>query len=822
MRLYAGMSRDFIQDTAHNQIAGKLSDSFFRHFRFRPSPAEVNSWRNSLRAVSQVFQLGNLEDYGVILEYQLPLTSKRLDCLICGRDEAGQDRAVIIELKQWERCSAAVGENLVTTWLGGAEREILHPSVQVRQYQWYLQDNHTAFYEGPTPVGVNSCAYLHNYYPEADDVIFSEPFRSVLTDFPTFSADHVSTLTAYLTDRLAGGGGLPVLKRVEESRYRPSKKLMDHVGRVIRGEKVFVLLDEQLVVYEKVLACAREGFGDRRKAVLIVKGGPGTGKSVIAINLMADLLLEGRNAQYATGSRAFTETLRRIIGTRGAVQFKYFNGYVEAQPNEVDVLICDEAHRIRSTSNSRYTPKAKRSGTPQLDELLKAAKVVVFLIDDRQVVRPDEIGSCDYIRTRAAAANCRLSEYELEAQFRCAGSDGFVNWINNTLGIERTANVLWEGDERFDFRIFDGPESLEAAIREKAAKGSSARVMAGFCWPWSLPRPDGTLIDDVQIGDYKRPWDAKPEARRLAKGIPKATHWAFDPNGINQVGCVYTAQGFEFDYAGVIFGVDLAYNFDQQTWEGHPENSSDRAVKRGKEGFLDLVKNTYRVLLSRGLKGCYVYFMDKDTERFFRSRMEPSAVVVADEEQPEAFAASGAEGERVEPEPFRRLPIEEARPFENCVPLYDLEAAAGRFGEPQNSDEVGQGEELRRPEDFQWVQLPDEFRPRRGLFVARVVGESMNRRIPNGSWCLFRLNPQGSRQGKVILTQLRDADPETGARYTVKVYESEKTSAADGQWRHSAIVLRPDSTSCGFEPIRLDPNDAESLRIVAELVAVLG
>jgi hypothetical protein len=825
LRLYAGMSREFIQDTVHNQIAGKLADSFFRHLRYKPPHSEVDSWRNSLRAVSQVFELGRLNDHGVILEYQLPLTSKRLDCLICGQDADSRDRAVIIELKQWERCAAAVGENLVTTWVGGAEREILHPSVQVRQYQWYMQDNHTAFHEGSSPVGVNSCAYLHNYYPADDDIVFSEPFRETLSEFPTFAADHVGELTTYLTDRLGGGNGRPVLKRIEESRYRPSKKLMDHVANVIKGKKEYVLLDEQLVVYEKVLAYAREGFRDRRKTVLIVSGGPGTGKSVIAINLMADLLIAGHNAQYATGSRAFTETLRKVIGARGAIQFKYFNGYGSAQPNEVDVLVCDEAHRIRATGDSRFTPKTRRSGKSQIDELLNVAKVAVFLIDDKQVVRPNEIGSSQYIRKYAEASNCRVVEYQLEAQFRCGGSDGFVNWINNTLGIERTANVLWEGTESFDFRIFDGPESLERAIRAKASLGFSARVMAGFCWPWSPARPGGTLIDDIEIGDYRRPWNAKPEARRLAKGIPKAVHWAHDPSGVDQVGCVYTAQGFEFDYAGVIFGTDLVYNFDAQAWEGHPGRSRDRTVNSEKSQFLKLVKNTYRVLLSRGLKGCYVYFIDKDTDRFFRSRMEGESPALRDEQSlgVTALPTAGLLLRPVPSEPFRRLPIEEVRPFINSVPLYELNAAAGRFGGAEAFDEAAQGAELLRPEDFQWVELPEEFRPRQGLFVARVVGESMNRRIPNGSWCLFRLAPQGSRHGKVVLAQLRGIeDPDTGAQYTVKLYESEKRIDPDGQWRHSVIVLRPDSTSTEFERIVLEAREADSLRLIAELVAVLG
>lgn len=622
MRLYSGTSTQFIQDTVQNQIAEKLKSAFFNYFRYNPSQAEMQSWRNSLRAICQVFQFTGLLDHGVLLEYQLPLTSKRLDCLICGRNQSNDDYAIIIELKQWDKSENAVGDNEILTWIGGGKREVLHPSVQVGQYQTYLQDTHTAFYKTNNPVNLDACAYLHNYNYYADDVIFSEKFKKILAKYPLFTADDVNKLKEYLENRLKKGQGSEVLKRIEESKFRPSKKLMDHVGNVIRGKSEYTLLDEQLVVYDKVLSCAKEGFHNKQKTVIVIKGGPGTGKSVIAINLMADLLLKGYNAQYATGSRAFTETLRKIIGFRGAVQFKYFNSYPDAERDVVDVLIADEAHRIRETSNSRFTPAPQKSSVAQIEELINAAKVGVFFIDDNQIVRPNEIGSAEYIKENAEKNNCKYYEYELEAQFRCSGSDAFVNWINNTLGINRTANVIWDQSETFDFKIFNSPLELENAIRQKISEGNTGSVTAGFCWNWSMPNNDGTLREDVVIYDYRRPWNAKPDAKKLAPGIPKASLWANDPNGINQIGCIYTTQGFEFDYIGVIFGKDLVYNFDKQGWEGHPEESSDNIVKRSKGQFVDLVKNTYRVLLSRGMKGCYVYFMDKDTERFFKSRIE--------------------------------------------------------------------------------------------------------------------------------------------------------------------------------------------------------
>lgn len=204
-----------------------------------------------------------------------------------------------------------------------------------------------------------------------------------------------------------------VLQKVEHSDCRPSKKLMQHVANIIEGKKEYTLLDDQLIVYDKLLAWAKQGFHDRKKSVIIVKGGPGTGKSVIAMNLMAALSRQNIATYYAAGSKAFTETLRKIVDARGSVQFRYFNTFGNAEPNSIDVLIADEAHRIRETSNNMYTPRKMRSGLPQIDELLRAAKVSVFFIDDLQVVRPNEIGSVEYIRQHAREMGADVLEYEL-------------------------------------------------------------------------------------------------------------------------------------------------------------------------------------------------------------------------------------------------------------------------------------------------------------------------------------------------------------------------------------------------------------------------
>lgn len=622
VRLYSGNTAEFIQDAIRNRVATKLEEAFFHAYRFRPSTNEVRSWQNSLRAMSQVFQEAELLNNGVILEYQLPLTSKRLDCLVTGHDDSSLAQAVIVELKQWDKCEVGAGTNEVTTWVGGGLRDVLHPSVQVGQYKNYLQDSHTAF-QAEDSVGLSACSYLHNYGYSPDDVIFADKFEAALREHPVFTADDVDPLIDFLRSKVEGGDSGDVLHAVERSRYRASRKLLEHVGETIKGKSEYILLDEQLVVFDRVVDAAERGQTDKRKTVVIVKGGPGTGKSVVALNLLGELSLKQLNTHYVTGSRAFTTTVREIVGTRASQQVKYFNSYMTAAPNDIDVMVCDEAHRIRATSNNRFTKPEKKSDLSQIGELLRAAKTSVFFIDDRQVVRPGEVGSARYIRDFAMQHHCNVFEYELEAQFRCAGSDGFVNWINNTLEIQRTANVLWQAnDEAYDFKIFSTPTEVEAAIRAKAQDGQTARMTAGFCWPWSDPKRDGTLVDDVTIGVYKRPWNARSDAGRLAPGIPKESLWAYQEGGIDQVGCVYTAQGFEFDYAGVIFGTDLVYRPREGGWIGQPNESFDTVVKRSKTSFLENVKNTYRVLLSRGMKGCYVCFLDEQTEDFFRSRLE--------------------------------------------------------------------------------------------------------------------------------------------------------------------------------------------------------
>lgn len=808
MLLYSGMTPQFVLDATRNAIAARLAEAFERHFRYRPSDGEFRSWQNSLRSLAMVIEHGRLHEQGVILEYQLPLSSRRLDAILTGRDDR-RDRAVVVELKQWDVAEPGSTDDLLRTWVGGAHRDVLHPSVQANQYRRYLQDMHAVFQDTDAVV-LDACAYLHNYTPVADDAVFSQASAGVRQLAPVFTGADASRLADHLSERLAGGDGERVMRRVEESRFRPARRLLDHVAKVVREEPAFVLLDEQLVVFEQVLASLEEAGRDGRKHVFLVHGGPGTGKSVLAVNLLGELARRGVNAHHATGSKAFTNTLRRIVGTRAGQQFRYFNNFVAASPDEIDVLLCDEAHRIRATSNNRFTRQDRKSTRPQIQELIDAARVAVFFVDDCQVVRPNEIGTSRLIRQAAEDNRCVLHEATLEAQFRCSGSDAFVGWVDNTLEIRRTPHALFDQrEESFEFNIIESPDALRSLIREKVAQGHTARLVAGYCWPWANELGgDGRLCEDVVIGEFRMPWNARPDMARLPRGVPKADYWAYDAGGLDQVGCIYTAQGFEFDYVGLIWGRDLRYD-PRLGWIGDRAECADAMVRRSGDRFLELLKNTYRVLLSRGIKGCYVYFLDPATEAFVRSRTEHLGA--SPSPMPRAPLTPAKPSVPIDLRPFIPVRLSQVRPWENAVPLLDLKAAAGVFSDPQSLEENA----------IEWVSLPDHLRVAPGQFVAQVVGESMNKRVPNGAWALFSTDVRGSKQGKIVLARARElGDPDDGGRFTLKIYEATKREGDEGV-HYERVLLRPASTDSRFLPIEIDLSDDERPFIVAVLVAVL-
>ncbi|OGK25655.1 hypothetical protein A3A46_04540 [Candidatus Roizmanbacteria bacterium RIFCSPLOWO2_01_FULL_37_13] len=614
MIIYQGSSEEFNQDVIQNQIADKIAKNFEEAFH-RINESEYRSWATSLAILNNSFIYAGLKDNYLLVEYQLPYSSKRIDVLVFGKNSSGEENVVILELKQWSNKEVKLSDaegNIIVDY-GRFIKEQPHPSLQVQGYYFYLKDFFELFNEVNGPK-LNGASYLHNYSKLKNAELLSTNFAKEIKSFPIFSKEDSSGLADYLRNRLQQGNGKVVFQRFSGSTIRPSKKLLDHTSEMINHRQIFNLIDDQIVAYNNILKKVKEIEKSNKKAAVIIKGGPGTGKSVIALEIMGELLRKGEKVMHATGSSAFTNTLRKVVGVRARNLFKFFNSFMSLPEDYIDVLICDEAHRIRETSENRYTPRSLRTNLPQIDELFKVAKLNIFLIDEFQIVRPNEIGSVSLIKEAAKRIGIKESEipvFELKSQFRCSGSDAYLQWLDDVLGIRESE--LARFDAKMEFRIFDNPTDMMNEIRKKNKEiPNSARITAGFCWPWSPPRSDGTLVNDVKIGDFEMPWEKKDQFWK----------WATDNSGMEQVGTVYTSQGFEFDYIAVIFGNDLVYDPVKKDWLTKLENSYDTYIKRKNPDITKHLKSVYRVLMSRAHKGVLVYFMDKETEKFFKSKME--------------------------------------------------------------------------------------------------------------------------------------------------------------------------------------------------------
>ena len=558
--------------------------------------------------------LGQLTEAGlgeveVLVEYQLPLSSKRADVVLVGQHPDGGPSCVVVENKQWSRLELVDVEHRLVEVTGAGEQERLHPQEQVRRYVEYLQDFNR--YLGGHPGSLAGCVYLHNA-TSANIAGLRHPEVADLSLYPAFAADEVAAMRSFLTQRFAPVPGAQMADDVLASVIAPSKQLVKLVPQEISANPQFVLLDEQQVAYQVVLRAVEHAMRSDAKEAVIVTGGPGSGKSVIAVALLGELAKRGYNVVHATGSKSFTTMLRQAVGRRvPRVKdlFRYTNAFMDAERNGLDVLIVDEAHRIRLTSTNRFTRAEKRLGTPQADELVRAARVPVFLLDEHQGVRPAEIGTVTSIEQACARNGATVRRVDLDGQFRYGGSEIYVRWVEQLLGLRPGGPQPWPGDDTFQLLLAGSPERMEAELRRRIDAGYVSRITAGFCWPWSNPRPDGTLVNDVVIGSWSRPWNLRSD--RPLNGIPPSSLWATDDAGFGQVGFIYTAQGFEYDYGGVIMGADLVWREDH--WEPSPAASRDPDLRKA-DNFDELVRNTYKVLLTRGLLGCVIHSVDQETQ----------------------------------------------------------------------------------------------------------------------------------------------------------------------------------------------------------------
>ncbi|MDO9476573.1 MAG: DUF2075 domain-containing protein, partial [Pseudohongiella sp.] len=604
------------------------------------------------------------------------------------------------------------------------------------------------------------------------------------------------------------------LYAIEQGRIRPSKSLADALAGLMKGNPEFVLIDDQKLVYETAITQARK-VNENGKHVLIVEGGPGTGKSVVAINLLVGLTKAGLVAKYVTKNaapRAVYEAKLTGSFTKTHISnlFVGSGAFTASNANDFDALVVDEAHRLNEKSGLY-----RNLGEHQVKEIINAARFSVFFVDESQKVTWNDVGDKDTIRQWAKVLGATVEEMSLASQFRCNGSDGYLAWLDHTLDIRETANSHLDIAE-FDFRIVDSPVELHQLIRSKNSERNRARIVAGYCWQWPSKKDPATYDIVMPEFNFHARWNLTKDG-----GL-----WMVSSDSVEEVGCIHTCQGLEVDYIGVIVGNDLVVRDGRVITHPEKRASSDRSIQGWKQlAKIDaelahektdtIIKNTYRTLMTRGMRGCYVYFTDHETAVYFRSRLTGTRIkTVAATATAPLVVSSPAHHllDVTNGPPFTRITQKQAFKLERSVPVVSLKIAAGAFS----------GTQALEDEADHWVQLPESFVTAPGMFLAQVIGESMNKRIPSGAWCLFRANPVGSRQGKIVLVQHRNViDPETGGSYTVKRYHSEK-QGNDENWHHERITLMPMSSDARYQPLVLLPSDEDTVRVVAEWIAVVG
>lgn len=614
MIVYQAEKTQFLLDYDERDIEDVIYAKYQAATHRKVAKAEIRSWRESLGYIARLLRDPEIApDIGVAVEFILPQSSKRIDVILAGHADDGSRRLVVVELKQWSSVGATDRDAIVLL-RGGMrpDQARIHPSYQAWSYTAFLEGFNEAIYDGG--LQLKPCAYLHNY--AADGIIDSPQYQPYIERAPLFlkGDEDRKKLREFIKQHIRHGRGRQVLFDLERGRMRPSKALADVVGKLLKGNSEFALIDDQKEVFEAAKAACRQASASGRPRVLIIEGGPGTGKSVIAVNLLA-ALREGLTVKYISKNAAPRAVYSdKLIQTRdNAHLVNLFGGsgsFTETVQDAFDVLVVDEAHRL--TEKSGFYGNL---GTHQVKELIEAAKCSIFFIDEDQRVTLKDVGSKEIIRKFAAGRNAEVEEYSLTSQFRCAGSDGYLAWVDHTLQIRTTANPSL-ADIPFDFQVFDDPSDLHKAIETKNAN-NRARVVAGYCWPWNSKK--NPKLMDVVIGDYERQWNLDQDG----------SLWIVAPNSVAQVGCIHTCQGLEVDYVGVIIGPDLTIMGDTLVAVPRARDRHDKTMK----GFVkmtkeqpaeaarladSIIKNTYRTLMTRGMKGCYVYATDAKLRAYLR------------------------------------------------------------------------------------------------------------------------------------------------------------------------------------------------------------
>ena len=615
MIVYQKTKKGFEDDIISGDIENIILKLYETKLHRSTGKKEQDSWRNSLHYMNTVLSDPEIPyNTGVTIELQIPQTSKRIDFIISGKNENSKDHVVIVELKQWQASELTEKDGIVKTALGKGLHESNHPSYQAWSYAALLQDFNTTIQN--ENIQLHPCAYLHNYIE--DDVIRNPFYQKYLDEAPVFLKKDIAKLREFIKAFVKTGDDGDIMYRIDKGEIRPSKMLSESLAKMIAGNQEFIMIDEQKIVYENAMALAKESTA-KNKNVLIVEGGPGTGKSVVAINLLVGITNLSKVVQYVSKNAApravyASKLTKTLTKTKFSNLFKGSGAFTDTAKNTFDTLVVDEAHRLNEKSGL-YS----NLGENQVKEIISASKFSVFFIDEDQRVTMKDIGNKEEIKKWAKSEGAIVHELELSSQFRCAGSDGYLAWLDQMLQIRETANTDIK-ELGYDFKVVSSPNELRDIIFEKNKANNKARLVAGYCWDWKSKNDKNA--NDIIIPEYNfaMKWNLSVDG----------SLWIQMPNSVYEIGCIHTCQGLEVDYIGVIVGKDLIVRDGKVLVDPSKRSKQDQSIKgyksmllkepeKAKEMTRSIIKNTYRTLMTRGMKGCYVYFEDKETEEWFGS-----------------------------------------------------------------------------------------------------------------------------------------------------------------------------------------------------------
>ncbi len=627
MHLFEGTVEDAAREAGRPEFITACESRFTRLFGVQPSEQEVRSWRRSWPALLSALTHANLGQLRVLLEYSLPATGERVDALLVGEFPDGVLGLVAVELKQWTHVDT---DRRRPGLVRAGGRVVQHPARQVGGYVAYL-DDWVAREE--IPLRVHGIAVLHDASAELVSTLRALTTGGPSARFPVLGREDLATHQA--PDDVARALGCdqlrpPALEKTNSLlavEHRPSPALLARVGQVIEGHDAIQLIGEQDTARQQVFHAVSQARRDGRRSVIVVTGGPGTGKTVIACRLLGGLCRQAdTDPRLLSPSGTLTRQLKRTVGEASRGLITTFTGKLPQRLRDSSIVLLDEAHRARTGLPEQ------RPGFPViLGQLLRTAAVTVLLLDEQQTIRPTEGVTLKEVAQYAQSNSLEFAHIDLTTQFRCNGSQAYRQWIDQLLTPEGSAPA-WEGTD-YELVLANNPDEFTHWVNHHdALDGQTARVSAGFCWPWKSP-PTPPLLDEVEIRwvvpegqrTWARPWNlSENDSPFDAPDIPGRPFWATDEGGHNQVGCVYTAQGMEYTHNVVIIGEDLIRRDGR--WVAQPTKSHDPQLNwLPPERYLTYALNTYRVLLTRGTKATRLYSTHPHTQTYLETLL-PQAV----------------------------------------------------------------------------------------------------------------------------------------------------------------------------------------------------